>query len=71
MSDEELIARLLDFDRVTVGDARDAAARIEALLADVEKAKKGLRKILRTAKLHPAGDIAISTLLKLTSKRRD
>jgi hypothetical protein len=31
MSDKELVERLLDFDRVTVGDARDAALRIEAL----------------------------------------
>jgi hypothetical protein len=31
MSDKELVKRLLDFDRVTVGDARDAALRIEAL----------------------------------------
>jgi hypothetical protein len=33
-NDEELIARLLDFDRVTVGDARDAAYRIEALIEE-------------------------------------
>jgi hypothetical protein len=32
MSDKELVERLLDFDKVTVGDARDAALRIEALL---------------------------------------
>jgi hypothetical protein len=32
MTDKELVKRLLDFDKVTVGDARDAALRIEALL---------------------------------------
>jgi hypothetical protein len=31
MSDAELVKRLLDFDKVTVGDARDAALRIEEL----------------------------------------
>jgi hypothetical protein len=31
MTDKELVKRLLDFDKVTVGDARDAADRIEAL----------------------------------------
>jgi hypothetical protein len=36
MSDEELVKRLLDFDKVTVGDARDAALRIEALTAKVK-----------------------------------
>ena len=34
MSDEELVKRLLDFDKMTVGDARDAALRIEALSAE-------------------------------------
>jgi predicted nucleic acid-binding Zn-ribbon protein len=34
MSDEELCKRLLDFDKVTVGDARDAALRIKALTAE-------------------------------------
>jgi DnaJ-class molecular chaperone len=33
MSDKELVERLLDFDKVTVGDARDAALRIKALTA--------------------------------------
>ena len=32
MSDAELVKRLLDFDKVTVGDARDAALRIEELI---------------------------------------
>jgi hypothetical protein len=36
MTDEELVERLLDFDKVTVGDARDAADRIEALTAKVK-----------------------------------
>jgi hypothetical protein len=36
MTDEELCKRLLDFDKVTVGDARDAALRIEALTAKVK-----------------------------------
>jgi hypothetical protein len=35
MSDD-LVKRLLDFDKVTVGDARDAALRIEALTAKVK-----------------------------------
>ena len=36
--DEELIARLRDFEKVTVGDARDAADRIEALEAKLAQA---------------------------------
>jgi predicted nucleic acid-binding Zn-ribbon protein len=36
MTDKELVERLLDFDKVTVGDARDAALRIEALTAKVK-----------------------------------
>jgi hypothetical protein len=36
MTDKELVKRLLDFDKVTVGDARDAALRIEALTAKNE-----------------------------------
>jgi hypothetical protein len=34
--DKELTARLRDFEKVTVGDARDAADRIEALTAKVK-----------------------------------
>ena len=34
--DKELNARLRDFEKVTVGDARDAADRIEALTAKVK-----------------------------------
>ena len=51
ISDEELVKRLLDFDKVTVGDARDAALRIEELggkIAGVERAKdalEGLRPV--------------------------
>ena len=37
MTDKELVERLLDFEKVTVGDARDAALRIEALTAKLEK----------------------------------
>jgi predicted RNase H-like nuclease (RuvC/YqgF family) len=33
---DDLVKRLLDFDKVTVGDARDAALRIEALTAKVK-----------------------------------
>jgi uncharacterized iron-regulated protein len=40
MSDEELVKRLLDFDKVTVGDARDAALRIEALTAKLATCEK-------------------------------
>ena len=36
MTDKELVERLLDFDKVTVGDARDAALRIEELTAERE-----------------------------------
>ena len=36
MTDKELIERLRDFEKVTVGDARDAADRIEALTAKVK-----------------------------------
>jgi chromosome segregation ATPase len=39
MSDKELVERLLDFDKVTVGDARDAALRIEALTEQLEAAR--------------------------------
>ena len=39
MSDEELVKRLLDFDKVTVGDARDAALRIKALTEQLEAAR--------------------------------
>jgi hypothetical protein len=45
MTDKELVERLLDFDKVTVGDARDAALRIEALTAKLAKAVEGLREI--------------------------
>jgi hypothetical protein len=51
MSDKELVERLLDFEKVTVGDARDAALRIEELegkIAGVERAKdalEGLRPV--------------------------
>lgn len=40
MTDEELIARLRDFDKVTVGDARVAADRIEALTAELATCEK-------------------------------
>jgi chromosome segregation ATPase len=39
MTDKELVERLLDFDKVTVGDARDAALRIEALTEQLEAAR--------------------------------
>jgi uncharacterized protein (DUF3084 family) len=39
MTDEELVKRLLDFDKVTVGDARDAALRIKALTEQLEAAR--------------------------------
>lgn len=37
MTDAELIARLRDFDKVTIGDARVAADRIEDLTAENAK----------------------------------
>jgi hypothetical protein len=45
MTDKELVERLLDFDKVTVGDARDAALRIKALTAKLAKAVEGLHTI--------------------------
>jgi hypothetical protein len=47
MSDKELVKRLLDFDKVTVGDARDAALRIEALTAERAKAVEALRELVQ------------------------
>jgi hypothetical protein len=46
--DKELIARLRDFEKVTVGDARDAADRIEQLVATNEalEAKLGYYNLL-------------------------
>ena len=38
MTDEELIARLRDFKKVTVWDVRDAANRIEALTKERDEA---------------------------------
>ena len=46
--DKELIARLRDFEKVTVGDARDAADRIEQLVATNEALTKE-RDALRSA----------------------
>ena len=37
--DKELIARLRDFEKVTVGDAREAADRIEALTKERDREK--------------------------------
>jgi len=51
MSDEELVKRLLDFDKVTVGDARDAALRIEALTAKVEMFRETNRRMNRRVQL--------------------
>ena len=47
MSDKELIARLRDFDKVTIGEARVAADRIEALTAKLAKAETGLLAIAK------------------------
>lgn len=47
ISDATLIARLRDFEKVTVGDARDAADRIEALTAKLAKAEAGLLAIAK------------------------
>ena len=51
MSDKELVKRLLDFDKVTVGDARDAALRIEALTAKVEMFRETNRRMNRRVQL--------------------
>jgi hypothetical protein len=45
MTDEELCKRLLDFDKVTVGDARDAALRIEALTKERDEAMQLLQTL--------------------------
>ena len=45
--DKELIARLRDFENVTIGDARVAADRIEALEAKLAKAEAGLLAIAK------------------------
>jgi hypothetical protein len=50
MSDE-LVKRLLDFDKVTVGDARDAALRIEALKREVEMFRETNRRMNRRVQL--------------------
>jgi chromosome segregation ATPase len=47
MSDAELVKRLLDFDKVTVGDARDAALRIEELTAKFDMAAEGWAEATR------------------------
>ena len=49
MTDEELIARLRDFEKVTVGDARDAADRIEALEAKLAQAVEVLEALIHLA----------------------
>jgi hypothetical protein len=83
MTDEELVERLLDFDKVTVGDARDAALRIEALInlnealvelmddrdAKLAKARSGLIEIFRIVPMHPAGDIARTTLAEIEGEK--
>jgi hypothetical protein len=51
MSDEELCKRLLDFDKVTVGDARDAALRIKALTAENERLERVVKDISDEANL--------------------
>jgi hypothetical protein len=50
MRDKELVKRLLDFDKVTVGDARDAALRIEALTAKLAAAVDWFETIRDRAK---------------------
>lgn len=45
MTDEELIARLRDFENVTVGDARVAADRIEALTKERDALRSALGRI--------------------------
>jgi hypothetical protein len=44
--------------------------RVEALLADLEEAKKALLEIHRIVPLHPAGDIALATLKKIKERDR-
>jgi hypothetical protein len=50
MTDKELVKRLLDFDKVTVGDARDAALRIETLTAKLAAAVDWFETIRDRAK---------------------
>jgi phage-related tail protein len=71
MTDKELVERLLDFDKVTVGDARDAALRIEQLVATNEALTKErgeamamARKVSRTTIKYVAGKIAAEAKLE-------
>lgn len=50
MTDKELNARLRDFEKVTVGDAREAADRIEQLVATNEALTKELAAAQHDAK---------------------
>jgi hypothetical protein len=50
MSDKDLVERLLDFEKVTVGDARDAALRIEALTTKLAAAVDWFETIRDRAK---------------------
>jgi hypothetical protein len=63
MSDKELVERLLDFDKVTVGDARDAALRIKALTKERGEAMAMARKVSRTTIKYVAGKIAAEAKL--------
>jgi hypothetical protein len=45
MTDKELVERLLNFDKVTVGDARDAALRIKALTEQLEAARADAKEV--------------------------
>jgi hypothetical protein len=82
--DKELIARLRDFENVTIGDARVAADRIEALEAKLAKAEAGLLAIAKRDEQMIWGedyeveeafkdmrDIAIATLEKLKGESHE
>jgi hypothetical protein len=74
MSDKELVERLLDFDKVTVGDARDAALRIEALTAEVGELQEvfdsqwraNMRAVEMWRAANPGNDLVLPDSARLT-----
>jgi hypothetical protein len=74
MSDKELVERLLDFDKVTVGDAREAALRIEALTAEVGELQEvfdfqwraNMRAVEMWRAANPGNDLVLPDSARLT-----
>ena len=67
MSDKELVKRLLDFDKVTVGDARDAALRIEALTAERDEQ---IEWVKRLADMQIASEAKLAQAVELLKEAR-